>query len=75
MTKVETLLKEAMELSDHDREYLAYELHASLSWSDEENKAFAEELKRRVAGIDSGELELLDEDEADRLMFGEPDDE
>ena len=72
MTKVETLLKRAMELPAEEREFLAYELHASLTWSGEENKAFAEELKRRVAGIDSGELELLDEEESDRLMFGDP---
>ena len=68
MTKVESILKEAMELSDGDREFLAYELHASLSWSEDDGEAFMAELRRRWTEITNGEVEMLDDDEADRFI-------
>ncbi len=73
MTKVETLLKAAMELPDDDREYLAYELHASLSWSEDDGEAFMAELRRRWTAITNGEVEMLDDDAADRFIGSDDD--
>jgi putative addiction module component (TIGR02574 family) len=71
MPTLESVRKEAMCLSSEEREILALDLALSIEKSPGYDEAWAAELERRMTAIDDGTVELLDDDEADALMFGD----
>jgi len=61
MSTARDLLAEALELNADERLRLATELLNSVEGEEEEwSKAWSEELDRRAAELDNGEVELLD---------------
>ena len=74
MTKVETLLEEARQLSRDDREWLSVAIAATIEKDPDYDEACRREIQRRLPSIDDGTTVLYDEDEADALMFGPLDD-
>ncbi|MFN0147949.1 MAG: addiction module protein [Dehalococcoidia bacterium] len=71
MPTLESVRKEAMSLTSEEREMLAVDLALSIEKAPGYDEAWAAELERRWAAIQSGEDELLDDDEADAIMFGD----
>lgn len=71
MTKFEAVLTQAMELDEDEREMLAIRLGMSLSDEKEPgyDEAWAAELKKRLDEIDRGEADLVDWENAERLIF------
>jgi hypothetical protein len=74
MTKVETLLEEARQLSRDDREWLSVAIAGTIEKDPDYDEACRREIQRRLQSIDDGTTVLYDEDEADALMFGPLDD-
>lgn len=62
MTEAQTLRDAVLQLSDEDRAWLAAEILSSLDGPPDSGveSAWAEEIDRRVAEIESGAVELLD---------------
>ncbi|MGE3074033.1 MAG: addiction module protein [Dehalococcoidia bacterium] len=71
MTKFESVLNQAMELDEDEREMLAIRLGMSLREQKEPgyDEAWAAEIKKRLEEIDRGEAELVDWEEAEKLIF------
>jgi hypothetical protein len=73
------ILAEALGLPSEDRAAIAGALLRSLDVESDEDPdavadAWAEEIRRRVAALDSGEAELLSPEEARRLITGDAED-
>lgn len=62
MTKFESVLSQALELDEEERQLLALRLEASLGEAKEPgyDVAWEAEIKRRVEEIERGEVELID---------------
>lgn len=71
MATLESVRNEAMSLSSEEREILAVDLALSIEKAPGYDEAWAAELQRRMKDIDDGTVELLDDDEADAIMFGD----
>jgi hypothetical protein len=65
VTKFESVLNQALELDEDEREMLALRLGMTLSDDKEPgyDEAWAAELKKRLAEIDRGEADLMDWEE------------
>jgi hypothetical protein len=65
VTKFESVLNQALELDEDEREMLALRLGMTLSDAKEPgyDQAWAAELKKRLAEIDRGEADLMDWEE------------
>ncbi|HXC37858.1 MAG TPA: addiction module protein [Burkholderiales bacterium] len=61
-TTLEKIQADAMRLSLVDRAELADRLWSSLARQDEIDRAWAEEIERRVRQLDSGEVETIPEE-------------
>ena len=59
----EKVRSEALRLPLHERARLAEELIASLDEDAEVDAAWAQEIQRRIAEVESGAVELVDADE------------
>ena len=69
------IMTEIEQLSDDDREVLWMRLSdIVLTPTSAVEASWAAELARRVSDLDEGRVTLLNEDEADALMFGPLDD-
>ena len=73
--RAQAILKQALELSDSEQLEIAGVLLRSSATQPEPgyDKAWEAELRRRLDAADRGEIAWLDEDEADKLMFGDDD--
>ncbi len=71
MTKFESVLEQALELDEEERQLLALRLEASLGEAKElgYDAAWEAEIKRRVEEIERGEVELVDWDEVRRDLM------
>ena len=71
-TTTDSLLETALALPSRDRSRLASELIASLDGPQEEGveEAWAAEIERRAAEIDSGKVKLLDWDTVSNRVKG-----
>ena len=71
VTKFESVLEQALELDEDEREMLVLELEIALGecTDSDDDEAWDAELKERLNAIDRGEDELVDWDEAERLIF------
>lgn len=65
MTKFESVLSQALELDENDRQLLAMRLSMSLGEAKEPgyDQAWEAEIKRRLEEIERGEVELIDWEE------------
>jgi Putative addiction module component len=71
MSTLEQVRKEALALSQEDREFLSVELALSIAKEPGYDAALDAEIRRRRAAIASGEMALIDSEEAEALMFGD----
>jgi hypothetical protein len=71
MATLEQVRRDALSLSSEERELLALDLALSFEKEPGYDEAWDAEIRRRWAAIQSGEEELLDDDEADAIMFGD----
>jgi hypothetical protein len=71
VTKFETVLTQAMELDEDERQLLAIRLGMSIGDEKEPgyDEAWSAEIKRRLDEIDRGEADLVDWEEAEKLIF------
>lgn len=73
-TQAEKLLDEALRLSPAEREALAGQLFDSLETDDPDAEAaWATEIERRLAELDSGQVKPIPWSEARRMIFEDPD--
>ena len=72
---LESVRRDALRLSQDERELLAYDLAMSMEKEPGYDEAWAAELAVRVKQIDDGTAELLDDEAADAYMFGDDSDE
>ncbi len=63
-TQLEVLEAEALKLTAPERARLAEQLIASLDEDTEIDQAWAREIERRIAEIDSGKIQMIPADEA-----------
>ena len=63
MSRVEQIENDALALSRSERERVAETLVASLDWDPDVEKAWNEEIQRRIQDIDSGKTKLIPGDE------------
>lgn len=70
-TRGEELLQQVLELPEADRTAIAAKLIESLDAEADEGveAAWADEIRRRIAAIDSGQERLLDWDEVEARLF------
>lgn len=70
MTKFESVLIQALELDEAEREMLAYRLGLSVGAEKEPgyDEAWAVEIKRRLDEIDRGDVKLVDWEEVRREL-------
>ena len=68
---LESVRRDALRLSQDERELLALDLAESMQKDAGYDEAWAAELDARTKQIDDGTAELLDDDEADAYMFGD----
>lgn len=70
MSAAEKILAEALQLSEEDRERVARELVISLDvgQDDDVEAAWAREIDARVRGIVDGSVEMVDGEEAERML-------
>jgi putative addiction module component (TIGR02574 family) len=73
MATLEQVRKEALALSQDDREFLAVELALSIQKDPGYDEAWAAELNRRWAAVQSGEEELISIDEFEAEVWGDLD--
>ena len=72
----ESVLADALTLPPVDRDELRCFMAMSLDGCEPEiHPAWTTEIARRIADLDAGRVELLDDDEADAIAFGPLDDE
>ncbi len=71
MTKFESVLEQALELSEDERQMLALRLGMTLSEEKEPgyDAAWQAEIEKRLDALDRGEDELVEWDEAEKLIF------
>ena len=71
MTKFESVLSQALELDELERQMLALRLEMSLGEEKDPgyDAAWEAEVKRRLNEIDRGEVELIDWDDAIKFIF------
>ncbi len=71
MTKFETVLSQALELDEEERQLLAIRLEASLGEAKDPgyDAAWEAEIKRRIEELDRGEADEVDWDEALKFIF------
>lgn len=71
MTKFESVLSQALELDEEERQLLALRLEASLGEAKEPgyDAAWEAEIKRRVEELERGEVELIEWDDAMKFIF------
>lgn len=73
-TQAKKLLDEALRLSPAEREALAGQLYDSLDIDDPDAEAaWAKEIERRLAEVDSGQVKPIPWAEAQRMIFEDPD--
>jgi putative addiction module component (TIGR02574 family) len=70
MTRKESILQGALELSPTDRLEIAEQLFESVEGEAGAEQAWAEEIARRVEAIDSGKVELMSWEEARKRIVG-----
>jgi len=70
MATLESVRRDAMSLPQDERELLALDLALSIEKEPGYDEAWAAELERRWQQMKDGTAELLDDDEADALLFG-----
>jgi putative addiction module component (TIGR02574 family) len=63
MSRVDQIESEALTLSRSERERVAETLVASLDWDPEVEKAWSDEVRRRMHDIDAGTTRLIPGDE------------
>lgn len=68
---LESVRRDALRLSQDERELLALDLAESMQKDAGYDEAWAAEIALRVKQIDDGTAELLDDDEADAYVFGD----
>ncbi len=68
---LESVRRDALRLSQDERELLALDLAESMQKDPGYDEAWAAEIALRVKQIDDGTAELLDDDEADAYVFGD----
>jgi putative addiction module component (TIGR02574 family) len=72
VTKFESVLEQALALSDEDRELLAIRIDMNLPKDEGHDEAWAAEIKRRLEEFDRGEADEMDwEDFRKELVEGE----
>jgi putative addiction module component (TIGR02574 family) len=64
MTRFQTIENDALALDPEERAALAESLLASLENADAIEKAWADEVERRIADVESGAVQLIPMDEA-----------
>ena len=71
MTTFETVLSQALELDEEERQLLAIRLEASLGEAKDPgyDAAWEAEIKRRVEEVERGEADEVDWDEAMKFIF------
>lgn len=71
MTKFESVLSQALELDEEERQLLALRLEASLGEAKEPgyDAAWEAEIKRRVEELERGEVELIEWEEVRRDLM------
>ena len=69
----ESVLAEALTLSEMDRECLAIELAGSIPKDAQYDELWRAEIERRLRDLDEGRVVLLTDEEADAIMFGDDD--
>ena len=71
MTKFESVLSQALELDEEERQLLALRLEASLGEAKEPgyDAAWEAEIKRRVDELERGEVELVEWEEVRRDLM------
>jgi hypothetical protein len=74
VTKFESVLSQALELDEEERQLLALRLEASLGEAKEPgyDAAWEAEIKRRVEELERGEVELIEWDDAMKFIFESP---
>ena len=72
MTKFESVLTQALELDEADREWLAIRLNMSLENVPAHDDAWAAELKRRIEEENRGEADLMDWEEFRKELMADP---
>ena len=68
---LESVRRDALRLSQDERELLALDLAMSMEREPGYDEAWAKELDARSKQLAEGEAELRDDDEADAYMFGD----
>ena len=73
MTKYESVLAQALELTEEERELLMIRVGLSLEEASpgKHDPYWDGEIKHRLEALEKGEEELVDWDEAERLIFDE----
>ena len=69
MTGYESVLRRALELPAEGREQLVALLKESLPFDEEACRAWSVELQRRIREIDEGKAEMMDWEDAEKLIF------
>ncbi len=71
VTKYESVLAQALELTEDERELLMVRLGLTLreTPSDEYDAYWTAEIKRRLEALDGGEEELIPWDDAEKMIF------
>jgi hypothetical protein len=69
MTKFESVLAQALELDEDDRQLLAIRLNLSVERQPGYDEAWAEEIKRRIERLDRGEADEVDWQDAESFIF------
>ena len=69
MTKYESVLTQALELDEDDRQMLLLQLELSLDREPGYEEAWAKEIHKRISELDNGAAEIVEWDEAERLIF------
>ena len=71
MTKFESVLSQALELDEEERQLLALRLEMSLGETQEPgyDVSWSAEIKRRVEELDRGEADEIDWDDAMKFIF------
>ena len=72
---LESVRRDALRLSQDERELLALDLAISMEKEPGYDQAWTTELDARSKQLAEGKAELLDDDEADAYMFGDDVDE
>ena len=71
MTRFESVLEQALALDESEREMLVFKLGETLTDQPEPgyHEAWDAEIKARLEELDRGEIELVDWEEAEKLIF------